>query len=127
LASYHLTLEGFTLFGSFDKIAGFEKPLSLFYFITQGRSFSNALDKILLNNICWSSQQSRAPLSAGTLYVVAPEQMPDTLFPIALPGASWQRLLFVGGNCGSKKLYPLAQSWSKQVDRCLSLLTIKRR
>jgi hypothetical protein len=30
LVSYHSHLKGFTLFGSSDKIAGFEKPLSSF-------------------------------------------------------------------------------------------------
>jgi hypothetical protein len=48
LVSYHSRLKGFTLFGSPDKIAGFEKPLSVFNFITQERGFSNAMDKILL-------------------------------------------------------------------------------
>jgi hypothetical protein len=46
LVSYHSHLKGFTLFDSSDKIAGFEKPLLIFHFITQERDFSNAMDEI---------------------------------------------------------------------------------
>jgi hypothetical protein len=51
LVSYHPHLKGLTLFGSPDKLAGFEKPLSICFFVTQERGFSNAMDKILLKNI----------------------------------------------------------------------------
>jgi len=50
LVSYHSSLQGFTLFGSPDKIAGFEKPLLVLFFITQKKGFSNMMEKILLNN-----------------------------------------------------------------------------
>jgi len=39
LDPYHLRLEGFTLFGSSNKIAGFEKPLSLFLFYNTRNEF----------------------------------------------------------------------------------------
>jgi hypothetical protein len=51
LVSYQYQLKGFTLFGFPDKIADFEKPLSILLFITQERGFSNAMDKTPLNNI----------------------------------------------------------------------------
>jgi hypothetical protein len=53
LVSYHFHLQGFILVGSSDKIAGFEKPPLRLNFITQKRGFSNAMDKIFLNNVYW--------------------------------------------------------------------------